>query len=605
MEPLLNNLIKATGWSILHSLWQGALIYALLLPSQMSILKLKAKIKYAFAYGANCLMLICFLFTFISVFQWPANQDLAAAYNPVIPAAVYAAKISLSQYAEMAFPVLVLLYAFGLFIQSYLVYKGYKKIQVLKNAVHVNVSEEWFALFIKLTNKLKIRKHIVFKLSEHVQVPLVVGYMKPVILFPLALALQMDIKQVEAILIHELSHVRRDDYMLNLVKTMIDTILFFNPFMWLMGRFINIEREHACDDLVVSMTKTPLTYAHALLKLELLAAENANPALAMAATGNNQQLYQRIKRITDMKTNYMNAKQKLFAITLTIATIISLAWISPSKTEKQQKGLNKPVNKIEKLLLSAPIDTTKKKAKKIIMINGVRYEPAKDIKIIDNANGITQVYLNNIKGINGALNIRLDTLSDHLASTVSDLSAEVNKLVFASVSNQKELDAVNNSIQIKGLALQKEFNSPEQQAKLQKYFAAGISDTITNHIYRNMNKAYALVPGRNLEGVVLQQKLTAKQKEQVNKIMENATEEIKEAQLAAIQSKAFKIRVDGKDLSTVELNEIAAQNSPNGKLFRGMIATEEVRQTPEYIELKKKFDKDVQELVSKKLKKNK
>lgn len=620
METLLNNLIKAMGWSILHSIWQGALIYALLLPSQMSIFKLKAKTKYALAYGANCLMLLSFIFTFISVFHWPAAEDMAAGYHPGMPAELYAAKISLSQYAEMAFPILVLFYAFGLLIQAYLVFKGYKKVQALKNAVHTNVSEEWFALFIKLTNKLKIKKHIVFKLSAHVQVPLVVGYMKPVILFPLALALQMDIRQVKAILIHELSHVRRDDYLLNLVKTMIDTILFFNPFVWLTGRFISIEREHACDDLVIALTKTPLTYAHALLKLELLAANKSAPTLALAATGNNQQLYQRIKRITDMKTNYMNSKQKLFAVTLTIATIISLAWINPSKIEKRNKTIQKHGNKIEKLLfLTSPIDTAKKKPKKIIMVNGIRYEPAKDTKIIDTAIGITQVYLNNIKGINGALNIRLDTLSGQAINQINDLSAVevVNKLMFKSIADQKE------------------YVSSEALVKFQKY-ALSMSDTGKYHVNKELYKAYAIVPGQTLEGVAVQQRLTAKQKEQAKKTIEKLSLEIKAAQLASIQARPYKVKVDGvmiQDRLSIKQNEqinkimVPAEpddaaikingqtiTSGNTKVVMGgkniVIYSEngdvtKLKQTPEYMELKKKFDKDVEDLVNKKLKKNK
>ena len=82
-------------------------------------------------------------------------------------------------------------------------------------------------------------------------------------------------KQVEASLIHELSHIRRNDHLINLVKMGIQTPLFFNPFVLLIGRFVTIEREYACVDLVVSLTGTPLTYAHALLRLELIIKKNS------------------------------------------------------------------------------------------------------------------------------------------------------------------------------------------------------------------------------------------------------------------------------------------------------------------------------------------
>ncbi|HEY0175816.1 MAG TPA: peptidase M56, partial [Pedobacter sp.] len=73
METILHNLVQATGWSILHSLWQGALIYALLLPFQTRLFKLSANLKYILAYTANGLIFVCFITTFLSVFHWPAD----------------------------------------------------------------------------------------------------------------------------------------------------------------------------------------------------------------------------------------------------------------------------------------------------------------------------------------------------------------------------------------------------------------------------------------------------------------------------------------------------------------------------------------------------
>lgn len=341
MEAIVNNLIKATGWSIFHSLWQGAAIYAVLLILMFSFPKLSAKAKHNMAYCALSLIFICFCITFSTLFKFPSSgttdlQNTNVTTVVAIDNYVMDIPLGISSKTERIFPYLVTIYALGLLFQLMILGIGYKKLLKLKQTARATVPTTWKSAFGDLSSKLNIHRHVGFYLSEHVNVPLVIGYLKPVLLFPIAIANQLDMQQVEAILIHELSHIRRNDYLLNLIKTIIETVLFFNPFVWLSGRLINIEREHACDDLVLQLTGAPITYAHALLKLEILK-DKSTPMLSMAATGNNQHLYQRIKRITNMKTNYMNAKQQIFAITLTVATVISLAWISPEKALKTDK----------------------------------------------------------------------------------------------------------------------------------------------------------------------------------------------------------------------------------------------------------------------------
>src|SRR5688572_26288688 len=124
MEPLVQNLIKATGWSILHSLWQGALIYGIVLLIQMTAVHMKSKTKYILAFSANSLLLICFAATFLLAFEWPTtelNQTQVTAAVPLTAGLVSPASI-FSHYAELFFPYLVCFYGVGLFIQSVLVW---------------------------------------------------------------------------------------------------------------------------------------------------------------------------------------------------------------------------------------------------------------------------------------------------------------------------------------------------------------------------------------------------------------------------------------------------------------------------------------------------
>jgi beta-lactamase regulating signal transducer with metallopeptidase domain len=105
---------------------------------------------------------------------------------------------------------------------------------------------------------------------------------------------------LEAILLHELAHISRADYLINIFQSAIETLLFFNPFVWRMSSVIRREREHCCDDLVVAFTEQPLAYARALSSL---ARQHAAPlpAIALAATGQQPLLFNRIKRIIEMK----------------------------------------------------------------------------------------------------------------------------------------------------------------------------------------------------------------------------------------------------------------------------------------------------------------
>jgi bla regulator protein BlaR1 len=515
MEALLNTIISAFGWSIFHSLWQGAVIYALLFLFLQSRSATSSKIKHNLAFGAICLMFVSFLLTFVSIIKIPAsalNINLPQQLPLNFDAGIMSTPMTLSSIAERYFPYLVGLYALGLIIQCFLIIHGYRKLNDIKNSNHIPVPELWSLRFTHILGSLNINKQVGFYLSDKVNVPLVIGFFKPVILFPVCLATQLEITQVEAILIHELSHIRRNDFLLNLIKTGIETMLFFNPFVWLSSRFICIEREHDCDDLVVRTTGTPLTYAHALLKIELIK-EKDTPTLSLAASGSSQHLYQRIKRITDMKTTYMNAKQRIFAVTLTLATIISIAWVSPAK-EKATIAVETVMSRIKKFpmenlqqqparLLEAhrvilPIDSPEKKKKvKIITVdehgNKKEYSSVSDLpdSLKKGADGNNQPIVVEVPIIDSA-SIKAMMQSALAISKGFNTPEEKIKWEKLGLKMQKEGEAFGKrfnspaeiakweklglKMQKEGEAFAKKFNSPEEQAKwkevtegLQKY----------------------------------------------------------------------------------------------------------------------------------------
>ncbi|RZK51634.1 MAG: hypothetical protein EOO87_17180, partial [Pedobacter sp.] len=605
MEAILSNLIKATGWSILHSLWQGALIYSVIFVLFLFI-KSNAKVRHDIAFGALTLIFFGFCANFVYFFELPSATKVTANATLDNLTAYYWLKVngSLSFKTEGYFPLLVGTYLIGIIFQLTILLMGYAKLKQIKKASTIKIPEAWKTIFAMTVFQLKIKKPVSFYLSASVSVPLVIGFFKPVVLFPIALATQLDHKQVEAILIHELSHIRRNDYLLNLFKTLIETILFFNPFVWLTTKFINIEREHACDDLVVELTNTPLTYAHALLKLEIL--KEKSPALAMAATGSNQHLYQRIKRITAMKTNYINVKQQVIILALTIATVFSVAWINPTKEskksvkpyslEKLSVVENKPLN--THLISRADTDTVKRKHKKEYVIK---------------TNGKTTVYQ--------SLEEMPDTLRESIIKMEQKFNSKEWKDQIAKIElNAKDLQKKFNSpewkdkmakIELDSKEMEKKFNSPEWKDKMakiefnakeieKKFNSKEWNDQMTKIEFnaKEMEKKFNSPEWKDKMAKIefnakeMEKRFSSKEwKDQMAKMEFNAKE----------IEKKFNSKEWNDQMTKIEFNAKEMEKKFNSPEWKQKIEDyKKLHDSPEYKELQQKFEREVKELKKQK-----
>ena len=607
METLLQQFIKAFGWSILNSLWQSAIIYGILFIVMLSIPKLAAKHKHNLAFGAIILMFAGFGYNFIHQLTLNVNTQPPAINAQQLQVYQYFNNLppSFSSKAEQYFPIVVIFYAIGIVLQLFVIIKGYGQLSKLKKESLSAIPDSWKTIFEQVTAQLKINKVIRFHISSIVNVPLVIGYLKPVVLFPLALVNQLDNDQVEAILIHELSHIRRNDFLLNLIKTAIETLLFYNPFVWMAGRFIHIEREHACDDLVLKITGKPLNYAHALLKLELLKDKNS-PAYALAATGKTQNLYQRIKRITNMKTNYLNAKQQMAALTLGVACLFSIAWINPTEKKKENKihpkqeilSVRSANGTISHLICT---DTTKKRKIKIVTIdangNKTEYNSVKEMP--DSLR--KDFYSDGLFGGNGIYRINLDS------SFKFRLNDSILHTKFYKEYNSPEAQAKWKKF---GEDMAKQYNSPEAQAKWKKMgedVAKQYSSPEAQAKWKKMGEDMAKkfnTPEAQAKWKKMGEDMAAKM---------NTPEfraQIDNIRIAALKSGDM-VRLSGLSRLQADSTFKGNRNSltgPDGTVFfynDNNNANGKVRQTEEYKKLKEKFDSEVKELKEKMEKKEK
>lgn len=351
MEQLHTSLsvpVLALGWAILHSLWQGLIVYVLLRVTFGLAPRASARFKYNMALAGMSAIFLWFADTFYRywdslraitiIVSRPVNgvPHSNVVHTTLATGGGYVSYLhTLMPWLQSMLPVLVLFYLVGvLFFASRF---GYH-MMYLRSLRTTGISEPSPAVLDKLYDwkeRLGIAQHVRLLFSEKVDIPMMMGVLKPLILIPLASFARLSPDQFEAILVHELAHIKRRDYLVNIIQTCVETLLFFNPFVWLLSSVLRSEREHCCDDVVLVHTARPLSYAGALTTLE---AFRLNP-LAMAATGNKNQLLNRIKRMMEMKKQ-TPASAFIPALLVALGLTVSLLWLSPvfaqSKKDKQK-----------------------------------------------------------------------------------------------------------------------------------------------------------------------------------------------------------------------------------------------------------------------------
>ncbi|HEY0609745.1 MAG TPA: M56 family metallopeptidase [Chitinophaga sp.] len=345
--PFTTDLVTALGWAILHSLWQALLVFICL----RIVLKLwpdaTASTKYNLSFLSLAGIFGWFVVTLYQQLEAVRELQLAAAL-PVsgelnTPLVLHAPAVYVSQEElnalfpnlEIAFPALVALYIAGVAVMCIKLAADLAQLQQISKKQVLPADSAWEHYLDRLKLQLHIPRKVKLLVSQYLQVPVMIGFLKPVILVPAAMFNNLSAEQLEAILLHELAHIKRNDYILNIFQSIVETALFFNPFIWWISKYIRLEREHCCDDMVLAHTSQPLHYAKALVALEEYRF-TTNP-MVMAAADNKQHLFYRIKRIMEMKTSHLNYSQKFMAMLIIAVGLTAIAWITPSaKQDKNQ-----------------------------------------------------------------------------------------------------------------------------------------------------------------------------------------------------------------------------------------------------------------------------
>lgn len=325
--------LGALGNAILNSLWQGFLLWVVYETILISYKSMNAKIRH----NLSVLMLFSSFIWFITtLFQNFLLNETVSNFLPNTTALLTPGN-SKSSFPDFfrsitgdVLPYLSVAYITLLFFLMAKLFTSYRKVHFIatKNLIVPPAQIESFSS--KAAWQLRISKKIHIWISQHIEVPATIGFIKPVILIPFASINNLTTHQLEAIILHELCHIKRNDYLVNLLVSVIEALLFFNPFVAIFIKTIKRERENCCDDFVLQYHYDPHSYASALLSLEQSRKENVQ--LALGAVSGKKQLLSRIMRITGNTTAVQfNYGQKLVALLVTTGIFCSLAWLSPGK----------------------------------------------------------------------------------------------------------------------------------------------------------------------------------------------------------------------------------------------------------------------------------
>ncbi len=312
---------NALGWTLVHFLWQGTLIAALYALSQAILRRSSANLRYLAGCAAMLGMLAAPLLT-LAVMAKRSAGPLSQ-----VPAVIAHGK-TFSDF----FPLLISVWLVGVVVLSVWSAGGWAMAQRLRRRCRGPIPSEWQSRMEHLCSRVGVMKTIRVFQTALTEVPMVVGWFRPVILIPVCALTNLNVLQLEALLAHELAHIRRHDYFVNLIQTSIETLLFYHPAVWWLGGRTRDERENCCDDVAVAACGNTLVYASALADLEQCRA--AAGAFAMAAS--NGSLVNRIRRLTSgQQLAGSGAPGWLLAVAVSFAIVMILAGSQPQLVGKE------------------------------------------------------------------------------------------------------------------------------------------------------------------------------------------------------------------------------------------------------------------------------
>jgi bla regulator protein BlaR1 len=312
LSNLTQTLIQALGWSLVHFIWQGCVIALILAVALVLTRKAKAQLRYAIACAALLLCAALPVWKFVQGLERGASVDvtLQATAQVAMSTQDVHPLMQVSAAVQNNLHWIVFCWALVVALLSVRLCLGLWWLQGYGSGQRGQVNLYWQAQLDELAQQFALPGRVLLRVVKDIESPLTIGWLRPMVLVPASLVTGMEPSYLQALLAHELAHIRRYDYLMNLIQNLIEMILFFHPAVWWISKKIRNERENIADDLAASMLGEPRRLALALQELELL--QFTTPQLAQAAHGGN--LMSRIKRLIRPEVQSINWKTAVTAV---------------------------------------------------------------------------------------------------------------------------------------------------------------------------------------------------------------------------------------------------------------------------------------------------
>ena len=333
MADLLAGLVPLLGQALLHFIWQGALIGLLAALALDALRKSRPQARYAVACLALLLCVLAPIATMLLVIApdflgtdldnvfATASPDAA---NPVAGALSALAPTTAQLHAYM--PAIVAMWAAGTCLLSLRMALGLAWVRRMRNVPQSPAQLAWQARLDAMAVHFLPGRSVALRLVDSLESPVSAGWWQPVVLLPVGLLTRMPTDLIEALLAHELAHIRRHDYLINLLQNTIEALLFYHPVVWWLSHRIRVEREQIADQLASERACSPRRLAHALSELSDL--QRAAPGLAvhMAQAANGNRLMSRIQRLLH-PSRHVRVGSRLFPLLGVVAAgIATYTW---------------------------------------------------------------------------------------------------------------------------------------------------------------------------------------------------------------------------------------------------------------------------------------
>jgi TonB family protein len=334
MDLFTTYVVTAVGVTLVHFLWQGAAIGIITAAVLATCPRAMARTRYLIAGAGLVAMMTAPLVTLGLVWQTaPAMTTGLPAFTSEAGGAAAADGGLPASIAPVApwLPGAVGLWALGvLALTTRLVLAWFRTERVRRLDVRP-VAEGLQIAVSRLSRELGIRRPTALFESPWIEVPTVIGWLQPTILLPIGALTGLSVQQIEAVLSHELAHIKRHDYLVNVLQNLAETIFFYHPAVWWLSRQIRIEREHCCDDVAVEACGNPVMYARALAALE--ESRQRQATFALAATDGS--LVDRVHRL--IGSGHVDARRPSLPIAACVAVILGVLAFSGAQAQGQDE----------------------------------------------------------------------------------------------------------------------------------------------------------------------------------------------------------------------------------------------------------------------------